>query len=106
MQYLLRGWVAAAAIGMAGQATAAGSPLGLTIDLLAPSTPCTESQCPADINIPALTSAPVGSSLFSYTTGPGSPTNYLSTITLDNANSATYPLICDEMSGTTAGPAG
>ena len=106
MQYLLRGWVAAAAIGMAGQATAAGSPLGLTIDLLAPATPCTASLCPADINIPALTSAPVGSSLFSYTTGPGSPTNYLSTITLDNANSATYPLICDEMSGSTAGPAG
>ncbi|MHB8679616.1 MAG: hypothetical protein ACYC7G_07770 [Rudaea sp.] len=106
MQYLLRGLVAAAAIGMAGQATATGSPLGLTIDLLAPPTRCTASQCPSDINIPALTSAPVGSSLFSYTTGPGLPTNYLSTITLDNTNPATYPVICDEMSGSTAGPTG
>lgn len=105
MRYLLRGLAAAAAFGIAGQA-AASSPLGLTIDLLAPATPCTASGCPADINIPALASAPVGSSLFSYATGPGSPTNYLSTITLDNTNPATYPLICDEMSGSTPGPAG
>ncbi len=106
MQYMLRGLVAAAAIGIAGQAAVASSPLGSTIDLLAPATPCVGSLCPADISIPALASAPLGSNLFSYATGPGSPSNYLATVTLDNSNLATYPVICDEVSGSTPGPVG
>ncbi|HMM56560.1 MAG TPA: hypothetical protein PKD77_03055 [Rudaea sp.] len=91
---------------MIGSAVAATSPIGLTIDLLAPNTACNGSQCPTDINIPILSALPLGSSLFSYATGPGSPTNYLSTVTLDNTNAASYPVICDEVSGSTPGPAG
>ncbi len=89
------------------QASASSSPLDTTIDLLAPATHCSGSNCPSDINLPILSALPLGSSSFTYASSSGtSPINYLATIGLDNANSATYPVVCDEISGTNIGPTG
>lgn len=91
---------------MIGPAVAATSPLGLTIDLLAPNTACNGNQCPADIDIPLLAEMPLGSTMFAYASGPASPVNFLSTVTLDSTNPATYPVVCDEASGSSQGPSG
>ncbi len=83
---------------LAGQASA--SPLGVTLDLVAPSTPCIGSSCPADISLPVIGANSLGSSAFSYGVGSGTPTNYVAAVTLDNT--ATNPIVCDEIGGPVA----
>ena len=93
---------------IAAVGSANSSPLGLTLDLIAPSTPCNGSKCPADINLPALGAAPLDSSTFFYAPGQGSPANYVATMAMDNA--VANPLVCDEIAGSVPpynlGPAG
>lgn len=104
---------------------ASSSPLDTTIDLLAPATPCSGGACPADINLPVLSASPLGSMSFCYgapsNTLPANPpttcpdvgatltaissVTQLANVTLDNTNSATYPVVCDE-SPVTVGPVG
>ena len=73
------------------------SNVSLTVDLLAPNTTCTGSSCPSDINLPNLGSA-IGSNGWTFTQGAGTPTNYVSTFTLDNT--VAKPIVCSEASGT------
>ncbi len=86
-------------LSLAGQVGA--SPLGLTLDLVASSTPCNGSRCPADISLPLIGAAPLGSTAFQYGTGLGTPTNYVAAVTLDNT--ATQPIVCDEINSVGAG---
>jgi hypothetical protein len=84
---------------VAAAAPASSSSLGLTIDLLAPATPCNGGNCPGDIALPLLGAAPIGGSAFSY--AQVSP-NYVTAVTLDNT--VANPIVCDEINGSVVGP--
>jgi len=81
---------------VAAQAGSTGS-LGLTIDLVAPATPCNGSSCPSDIDIPVLGAAPIGSTTFTYSQVSS---NFVTNVTLDNT--VANPIVCDEIRGTGA----
>ena len=80
-------------------APAFSSNVSLTLDLLAPDAsdvPCSGDVCPSDINLPGLGSV-IGSTDWTYAQGQGTPTNFVSTFTLDNA--VTGPIVCNEAVG-------
>jgi hypothetical protein len=79
----------------AASAPAFSQSLGLTVDLMAPSTACTGSKCPSDISLPNLGAViPADSVTFDGTTG--------ATATLTTA--AANPIVCSEQSGASFGP--
>ncbi len=81
---------------MAASAPAFSQSLGLTVDMMAPSTQCTGSKCPSDINLPQM--GGVISAVDASLTGT------LGTVTLDTA--AALPIVCSEQHGSTFGANG
>ena len=88
--YLCASLIAAAA------APAFSQTLGLTVDMMAPSTQCTGSKCPSDISLPQM--GGVISAVDASLTGT------LGTVTLDTA--AALPIVCSEQHGSTFGANG
>lgn len=76
---------------VAAAGPAYSSNLGFSIDVVAPTTPCSNGNCPSDTNLPLLGESEVGGTNFAYSS-VGS--NFIANATFDST--VTTPIVCDQ----------